>query len=98
MPKLYQNEVGVAIDLDTKLPVATLALAQTQTIEVKLPDATTTSWTADIIADTSKIRHVIISGQLAQTGEYLLQAKLTFAGGTVVRGDTVSVTVFPNFE
>ena len=98
MPKLYQNSTGVNIDLDTQLDIATLATATSVQIVVSRPDQTTTNWTADIVAGTSKIRHTIVSGDLTLAGSYILQASVTFSASSTVVGDAVKMKVYALFQ
>lgn len=98
MGKIYQNSVGVLIDLDTKIEPATLATATSVTIAVSLPDATTGSWPATVIASTSKIRHNVVSNDFAQAGKYKLQAVLGFPGGSIVKSETVDLIIYAPFK
>jgi long-subunit fatty acid transport protein len=96
MAKIYKDSVGIGIELDTKLPNATLISATDVKIAVKKPDGTSADWTAVIVPSTSRIRHTVQSGELASAGVYKLQAKLSF-GAVTTRGDTVKITVYDNF-
>lgn len=96
MAKIYKNSVGIGIELDTKLAHATLIAATDVKIAVMLPDGATAEWAADIVPNTSKIRHTVQSNDLLQSGIYKLQAKLTF-GVTATRGDMVQIRVYENF-
>lgn len=96
MAKIYKDSVGIGIELDTKLPNATLLAATDIKIAVQLPNGTAVDWIAILVPDTSKIRHVVQVGDLANSGVYKLQAKLTL-GTVVTRGDTVNLRVYDNF-
>jgi long-subunit fatty acid transport protein len=96
MAKLYKGSVGIGIELDTKLPNATLVAATDVKIAVQLPNGTPVDWNATIVPSTSKIRHSVQSGELAVAGKYKLQAKISF-GATITRGDTVTITVYEPF-
>lgn len=96
MAKIYKDSVGIGIELDTKLPNATLISASDVKIAVLLPNGSPVDWPAIIVPNTSKIRHTVQSGELATSGTYKMQAKLSF-GSVVTKGDTVSIRVYENF-
>ena len=97
MAKIYKGSVGIGIELDTLLPYSTLVAATAVAIAVKFPDATTADWSAAIVPNTGKIRHVAQTNDLGQVGTYLCQAKLTF-GSVITKGDTVNVGVYDVFK
>lgn len=68
---IIENETGAAV-------VVTGATAIT--IEVQKPSGATASWPATVGADTTSIEHTIVSGDLTETGNYLLRPKFTLAG------------------
>lgn len=98
MAKIYQSSVGVQLDFDTKVDPATLKTATSVNVAVTKPDASTTSWSATVITDTSRVRHTIVSGDIDIVGKYLLQPVLNFAAGAVVKGETVTIQIYAPFK
>ena len=63
--------------------------------KVKLPDGTTTTWSATTSGATVSsivVSHTLVSGDTTQTGTYYIYATLTVPGGTV-RSVPVAVAV-----
>lgn len=97
MAKIYQSSIGIQLDFDTKIDPATLKTATALNIAVTNPDATTTSWSATVLTDTSRVRHTIGSGEIDQVGKYLLQPVIHF-GSALVKGETVTIQIYAPFK
>lgn len=93
MTKSYIGDTGTAIVLDTG---QALAGALSQTIEVRKPDGTLTTWSATVVEST-KIQHVTLAGTLAQAGLYRLQAHVVMPSGEWL-GEVAQLTVYPEFS
>jgi len=94
MNKVYKPDIGTVISLNTG-QVITGATALS--IEVQKPSGATASWAGAIGADTKSVEHTLVSGELDETGDYILQAKLTLGGGTW-RGESVKMEVRDVFK
>lgn len=71
----------------------------TYAIKVKKPDETEVSWTANLdTADSHKIKYIIQTDDLDQSGTYYLQAYAELASGWKGRGETVELEVYSTFK
>lgn len=91
---VYKGDIGTVILLDTGM---TITGATGITIEVLKPSNTTSSWPGTIHTDNRSVKHTIVSGEFNEVGTYVLQAKLTLAGGTW-RGESVKLIVKDHFK
>lgn len=91
--KIYANDDGTAIILDTKEDLAT---ATAYSIEALTPSNAELSWAATIV-ETTKLRHITATGELLAPGEWRFQAKVTFPDGTWY-GDTVRAMVYKKWR
>lgn len=89
MSIVYKPDIGTVISLNTG-QVITGATALT--IEVKKPSGTVASWPCTIGVDTKSVEHTVVANDIDELGSYLLQSKLTLAGGTW-RGATVVLEI-----
>ena len=96
MAKTYTGTVGLILDLDCGADVST---ATVHTIEVELPDETTTSWAAILHpTNVNYIRYVTVANDLSQAGIHYLQPHIEMPTPFSGRGDTVRFEVFDEYE
>jgi hypothetical protein len=81
----YKPDVGTVVSLNTGTVITG---ATPVSIEVKKPSGAVASWAGTIDADTMSVNHTIASGDLTESGEYILQAKVTL-GANVWYGQSV---------
>ena len=93
--KIYTDDVGTLISLDTGLSASTLATATTKEIRTLRPDGTIVTWAGTVNA--SKVEYVTKAGDLSLAGTYKMQVYLVLPGWTG-RGDTVSMKVLAPFK
>ena len=86
---VYKGDIGTIISLDTGIVITG---ATAITIEVLKPSNIVSHWASIIGADTRSVQHTIVTGEFDEIGTYILQAKLTLAGGTW-RGESVKLVV-----
>lgn len=91
---VYKGDVGTVILLDTGM---TITGATAITIEALKPSGVVSHWTATVHTDNVSVKHTIVSGEFDEVGNYVLQAKLTLAGGTW-RGESVKLIVKDIFK
>jgi hypothetical protein len=94
MSNVYKPDIGTVISLNTGQVITG---GTSLSIEVKKPSGATASWAGSIGADTKSVEHTIVSNDLDEAGDYILQAKLTLGGGTF-RGKSVRLPVFEIFN
>lgn len=79
MSASYKLDIGTIISLNAG---AVITGAIPVSIEVKKPSGAVASWSGAIGADTRSVEHVIASGDFNESGDFILQAKVTLNGGT----------------
>lgn len=105
MAKVYVGDIGTRIEVHTG---ADLTEAATASLKVKvsrqedrwLVFTALMDWPA-IVQEPPEdgiIEHVILAGELAEAGEYSINAHVTFEDGTSYTGETATLTVSPLFE
>ena len=78
MSKVFQNDLGTVLTIDTG---TALAAATTTELHVLKPDGSTAEWTADSVSGDAMI-YTTVAGDWADLGTYRLVAYLEFGGGT----------------
>lgn len=76
--KYYVGDIGTEIIVDT---CSDITAATAVKLIVEKPDGTIEDWDGSVY-ETTKIRHVVVSGDFDQSGEYTLQAHVTMPGWT----------------
>lgn len=94
MNNVYKPDIGTIISLNTGVVITG---ATGLSIEVKKPSGATASWSGTIGADTKSVEHLIVALDMDESGDYILQAKLTLGGGTW-RGKSVKLPVLEVFK
>lgn len=94
MTKIYRGDVGVEIRLDTG---QSLAGATATKIRVQKPDGTEAEWAAQQYNSTT-IYYVTASGDLAASGDYLLQSYVEWGEDSKHTGESVRLRVYDQFE
>lgn len=92
MTKIYQGTVGVVVILDTSID---LTSASERKILVRKPSGAEVEWAATLSGSTA-LQHAIAADDIADAGEYFLQAKVTI-GSLITRGETAKLIVSENF-
>ena len=91
---VYKGDIGTIISLDTGIVITG---ATALTIEVLKPSLIVSHWASTIGTDTRSVQHTIVTGEFDEIGTYVLEAKLTLAGGTW-RGESVKLIVKDLFK
>jgi hypothetical protein len=94
MTKVYEGDEGLEIRLDTG---QSLAGATAMKIKVKKPDQSTVEWTATQ-HDSTTIKYTTGSGDLATSGDYVLQAYVEWGADSKHTGESVVLKVYDQFE
>lgn len=94
MAHVFKTDIGTSIVLDVGIDVTG---ASGISIEVKKPSGAQSSWSAVLYSGNKSIEHVIVTNDLDEIGDYILQAKLTLGSGTW-RGDPAILTVRASFK
>lgn len=94
MNHVYKADIGTVIELNTGVVLTGMSGLY---IEVKKPSGALASWTGAIGVDTKSVEHTITSGELDESGDYILQAKATL-GVSVWHGDPVMLAVKDLFK
>ncbi len=94
MITLRKNEVGVPIEVDTSLDLASATLTK---LLVKKPRGASVEWTNVTVDDTS-IVYVTAAGDLDQKGVYRIAAYVEFAGGVERTGAAANFAVEERFD
>jgi len=89
MGKVFSDDVGLEILIDIQQD---LTDATDISWIVKLPDNTLATWTP-VQWDTTALRYITQSGDLSQSGGYVIQPRLTL-GTWIGSGDPVKFYVF----
>lgn len=89
MTNSYKPDIGTVIALNTG---SVITGATPVSIEVLKPSGATASWSGVVGADTVSVEHTIIAGDLTESGDYIVQAKVVIGGGTYY-GKAVAYTV-----
>jgi len=92
MGKLYVDEVGILIELETG---ADLTDVTSQEILYKKPDGTSSSWSASIVDST--LQYTTVADDLDQDGDWILQAHIVGTGFDLV-GETVVMQVYKRWR
>lgn len=66
----FKDDFGYPVTLDTEI---ILSSATSVKIKATLPDDTVVEWSASVY-NTTKVRHVLATGELSQVGTYYLNA------------------------
>ena len=91
--RVYVDSIGTEIILDTEVAITS---ATYLSIQVKKPDETTAEWVGTVFENT-KVKYLLLAGDVDQTGEYALQVYVempVFIG----RGCTEKMKVYENFD
>jgi len=91
--KWYVGTVGVKLVVETGQDLST---AFQVSVLVKKPDGTQEEWIGT--ANGTQIEYIIQNGDLDQAGIYRIQAKVTFADGSVWYGHTDVLVIYELFE
>ena len=91
--KIYAGDIGTCIDVDCG---ENLSTAITHKLFVRNPQKEIVEWTT-AIEQTTKLRHIIVAGDLANVGIYSIQPYIEFSGWKG-RGDTVFLNIFAHFK
>lgn len=91
--KFYVGDTGTEIIVDTCDDITTATLVK---LMVQKPDDTIVEWVGSVY-DTTKIRHVVVAGDLDLAGEYLVQAYVQMPSW-VGRGNNTSFKVNEPFS
>jgi len=92
--KIYEGDIGVEIRLDTG---QSLTDATVMKIKVQKPDGTETEWTAAQYSSTT-IYYVTVSGDLADSGDYILQSYVEWGENSKHTGESVILKIYEPFE
>ena len=76
--KVYVGDIGTEIVVDTCSDLSTATKVE---LRVEKPSGAPVTW-AGTVFETTKIRHVAVSGDLDEVGEYNLQAYVEMPGWT----------------
>jgi hypothetical protein len=93
MTKIYAGAVGVELRLDTG---QNLAEATCLKILVKRPDGTETEWLAQQYNSTT-IYYVTVSGDLAASGDYVLQSYVEWGDSSKHLGESVVLKAYAKY-
>ena len=93
MGKIYQNDIGTKIILDTETDLSDASVVK---IKVKKPSGTTLEWDASIEdASAGTISYIIASSDiLDETGLWSFQAYVEFSNGAKLHGETAKLMVY----
>lgn len=91
--KIYTGTVGIKLIVETGQDLST---ASQVSLLVKKPDKSQVEWVG--VANGTTIEYVVKSGDLDQAGIYRIQAKVTFANGSVWYGHTDVLVIYELFE
>jgi len=94
MTKIYKGDVGVEIWLDTG---QNLTGATAMKIKVQKPDGTEAEWAAQQHNSTT-IYYVTGSGDLAASGDYVLQSYVEWGEDSKHTGESVILKIYEPFE
>jgi len=94
MTKIYKGDVGVEIRLDTS---QSLTGATAMKIKVRKPDGTEAEWAAQQCNSTT-IYYVTASGDLAASGDYVLQSYVEWREDSKHTGESVKLRIYDQFE
>lgn len=90
--KVYKGAIGLLIEVETGVD---LSDATEVKLKVKKPSGATVEWTG--VASGTKIQYNTQSGDLHESGLYLIQAYVVKPTGTYL-GETARLHVFDEFE
>lgn len=98
MNKIYQNDVGKDLRIDTFVDLATATVLVMRV----LTSTGETEWAASAVSgDTGALtvlRYVTVAGDLAVSGIYALQAYVEWGSGSKHLGEPVRFTCYEKFE
>jgi len=94
MTKIYKGDVGVEIRLDTG---QNLIGATAMKIKVQKPDGTEAEWAA-LQHNSTTIYYVTSSGDLAASGDYVLQSYVEWGEDSKHTGESVILKIYEPFE
>ncbi|MBC7121367.1 MAG: hypothetical protein A4E48_00025 [Methanosaeta sp. PtaU1.Bin060] len=94
MTKIYQGVVGLEIRLDT---CQDLAGATSMKIMVQKPDGAEAEWMAAQYNSTM-IYYVTVDGDLAESGNYILQSSVEWGNASRHLGESVMLKVYRPYE
>jgi len=93
MAKIYVDNVGGVILLDTKTDIST---ATGIVIKVKKPDNSKTEWSSAAY-NTTFVKYTLTADDVNMPGDYKVQAYFTLSGW-VGRGETAKFKVHAHFD
>ena len=91
--KIYVGDVGTEIILDCGVDISS---ATVKNIQVKKPDGTLATWSADIY-NTNYLKHTVVTGELDIKGNYSVQSYIESASWSG-RGEVSKFRVYDVFE
>jgi formyltetrahydrofolate synthetase len=92
MAKVYTTDVGTLIKLDTGEDISS-GVSEVKII-AKPPDESAAVELAATVVETTKVQHTKTADTLDETGEWELQAKVTYIPGDIYRGEKVVLMVY----
>ncbi len=94
MTKIYKGAVGLELRLDVGQSIGS---ATSLKIKVEKPDGSKVEWVAAQYNSTT-LNYVTVAGDLSQSGKYVLQSYVEWGETSKHLGQSVSLTVFEQFE
>lgn len=94
MSKIYRNDTGTIFQVDVGVDISA---ASTAALKVRKPDGTEVTWVGAVNGSVpSQIDYTIVTDDLDQGGEYILQSYVVTATWTG-RGESVQFFVYAEF-
>jgi hypothetical protein len=94
MGKIYKEDIGVVIRLNTNVDITGAA---TQGIYVSTPDGDEVYWPATVYS-TTWVTYTSVDGDFDDDGDYLLQSYAKWSDDSIHRGETYTLTVYNHYE
>jgi hypothetical protein len=94
MGKIYKEDIGVVIRLNTNVDITEAA---SQGISVSTPDGEEIFWPAEVY-NTTWVTYTTEDGDLDDAGDYLLQSYAKWSDDSIHRGETYTLTVYEHYE
>jgi Zn-dependent M28 family amino/carboxypeptidase len=94
MSKIYKNQSGLRLTLETGINITTASSLKIKYIK---PDKTTGNWTATISGTTALYKDFINTGgnsELDQSGLWIFYSFITFSDGRLAPGEAVNIMVY----
>ena len=89
MGKIYKDDVGTMIYVNCGQDITGATATK---LKVKKPSGTEVEWTATVDG-TTQLRYITGSGDIDESGAYLVQSNMTLSGWTGL-GETATFTVY----